>query len=199
MLVLDHDDFNFLSSSTICFLWWFIGEDIVLFFYVNFDSSVISLIKKVRNSNITGCSEGGWYKHGSACYALDYDLTVNMQLCNGEYMYPKKVIAATCHGKKPLIVGALASPPYSVLLKFGDENWKVIPDMSANFGDICLFKGRPYAVDKIIVYFMTQCICYSSLFTTDSVTNFYCNVRENLDTHCLDASSIQAVNDLSTI
>jgi hypothetical protein len=93
---------------------------------------------------------------GSACYALDFDLTVNKQLCSGEYLYPKKVVAATCHGKKPLIVSSLASPPYSVLLKFGDENWKVIPDMSANFGDICLFKGRPYAVDKIIVYFTTQ-------------------------------------------
>jgi hypothetical protein len=36
---------------------------------------------------------------GSACYALDYDLTVNKQLYSGEYMYPKKVVAATCHEK----------------------------------------------------------------------------------------------------
>jgi hypothetical protein len=72
MLVLDHDDFNFLSSSTICFLWWFIGDDIVLFFYVNFNSSVISLIKKVRNSNIMGCSKGWWYKHGMRNYTLDF-------------------------------------------------------------------------------------------------------------------------------
>jgi hypothetical protein len=64
MLILDHDDFNFLSSSTISFLWWFIGDDIVFFFYVNFDSSVISLIKKVRNSNIMGCSKGWRDKHG---------------------------------------------------------------------------------------------------------------------------------------
>ena len=35
-----------------------------------------------------------------------------------------------------------------VLLNCGDEKWKVIPDMSAKFGDIFLFKGRPYAVDK---------------------------------------------------
>jgi len=34
-------------------------------------------------------------------------------------------------------------------MKCGNENWKVIPDMSMNFGDICTFKGRPYAVDKI--------------------------------------------------
>jgi len=86
---------------------------------------------------------------GSTYFVLDYGLTVNKQLYSGEYMYPKKAIATMCHGKKSLIVGALASPPYSLLLKFGDENWKVIPDMSANFGDICLFKGRPYAVDKI--------------------------------------------------
>ncbi|RHN39995.1 hypothetical protein MtrunA17_Chr8g0349931 [Medicago truncatula] len=63
MLIPDHYDFNFLSSSTISFLWLFIGDDMVLFFYVNFDSSVISLIKKVKNSNIMGCSEGWRHKH----------------------------------------------------------------------------------------------------------------------------------------
>lgn len=31
---------------------------------------------------------------GSACYALDYDLAVNKQLCSDEYMYPEKVVAA---------------------------------------------------------------------------------------------------------
>jgi len=34
-------------------------------------------------------------------------------------------------------------------MKCGDEKWKVIPDMSTKFEDICLFKGQPYAVDKI--------------------------------------------------
>jgi hypothetical protein len=38
---------------------------------------------------------------------------------------------------------------FSLLLKCDDENWKVIPDISMKFEDICLFKGRPYAVDKI--------------------------------------------------
>jgi len=87
---------------------------------------------------------------GSTFFILDFDFKLNRQLFNRhDYMYPTKVVAVTCHGKKPLIVGTLASPPHPLLMKCGNENWKVIPDMSMNFGDICTFKGRPYAVDKI--------------------------------------------------
>lgn len=53
------------------------------------------------------------------------------------------------HGKKPIIVGSLNSTiKEPVMLKCGDENWKFIPEMSAYLGDIRVFKGRPYVVDK---------------------------------------------------
>jgi hypothetical protein len=68
---------------------------------------------------------------------------------NFDYTDLKKVYAVMCHGKKPLVVGAFSCDPQHLLLKCNDENWKVIPDMSIKFGDICLFKGQPYAVDKI--------------------------------------------------
>jgi len=64
------------------------------------------------------------------------------------YIFPEKVVAAMCHGKNPLIVAALNARPFPLLSKCGNENWKVIPDMSMVYGDICLFKGHPYAVDK---------------------------------------------------
>jgi len=87
MLFLDHDDFNFLLSSTISFLWWFIGDDIVLFFYVNFDSSVISLIKKVRNSNIMGCSKGRRHKHGIRKYTLDFLFMFRVKSLNSTFIF----------------------------------------------------------------------------------------------------------------
>jgi len=87
---------------------------------------------------------------GSNFFMIDFDFTFNHELYDPyDYMYPKKVVIVTCHGKKPLIVGTLTSPPQPLLLKCGDEKWKVIPDMSTKFGDICLFKGQPYAVNKI--------------------------------------------------
>ena len=64
------------------------------------------------------------------------------------FMYPQKIVIVTRHGKKPIVLGNLYHAPQPALLKCGDENWKVIPDRSAKFGDICLFKGWPYAVDK---------------------------------------------------
>ena len=81
---------------------------------------------------------------------MDFDFKLNRQLIKRqEYMYLKKAVAVACHGEKPLVVGMLASPPHPLLMKCGFENWKVIPDMSMKFGDICTFKGRSYAVDKI--------------------------------------------------
>jgi hypothetical protein len=86
---------------------------------------------------------------GSTFFVLDFDLKFKNRLYNwNKYIYPQKVVAVACHGKKPLVVGTLISPPQPLLVKCGDEKWKVIPNMSTKFGDICLFKGRPYAVDK---------------------------------------------------
>jgi hypothetical protein len=70
------------------------------------------------------------------------------------FMYPEKVVAVTGHGKTPIVLGKLTFAPQPGLFKCGDETWKVIPDMSIKFGDICFFKGRPYVVDKIGRTFM---------------------------------------------
>jgi len=72
MLFLDHDDFNFLSSSTISFHWRIIDDDIVLFFYFNLDSTVISLLKKVRKADRMGCSKGLVHKNGTKKSTLDF-------------------------------------------------------------------------------------------------------------------------------
>ena len=75
---------------------------------------------------------------------LPSSLTEMMSFTN-----PTKAIAVTSHGNKPIILGTFAcSGECPVVFKCGDENWKAIPNMSAYFGDICVFKGRPYAVDK---------------------------------------------------
>ena len=42
----------------------------------------------------------------------------------------------------------MCSSDLPLLFNCGDEKWKVIPDMSTQFGAICLFKERPNAVDK---------------------------------------------------
>lgn len=64
------------------------------------------------------------------------------------YMNPGKVVAVTCHGKNPIVVGTFNCTGQPVVFKCGDDNWKVIPNMSAYLGDIYVFKGRPYVVDK---------------------------------------------------
>ncbi|AES74963.1 putative F-box domain-containing protein [Medicago truncatula] len=86
---------------------------------------------------------------GSNTFTRDFDTYSQHQPFNSDYMFPEKVIAVTCHGKNPLIVATISSHPEPLLSKCGNEKWKVIPDMSMEFGDICLFKGRAYAVDKI--------------------------------------------------
>ncbi|AES58686.1 hypothetical protein MtrunA17_Chr1g0146371 [Medicago truncatula] len=54
--------------------------------------------------------------------------------------------------KNPIIVGSLnCTGEEPVVLKCGDENWKLIPGMSAYLGDIRVFKGQPYVVDKFLV------------------------------------------------
>jgi len=61
---------------------------------------------------------------------------------------PKKIVAATRHGRKPLL-GTLNYSGHPVLLCCGDEHWTLISDdMSMNFKDICMFKDRFCAVNK---------------------------------------------------
>jgi len=60
---------------------------------------------------------------GSTFFILDFDLKLKNKLYNWNgYMYPKKVVAVTCHGKNPLVIGTLISPPHPLLLKCDDEN-----------------------------------------------------------------------------
>jgi len=86
---------------------------------------------------------------GSNTFTRDFDTYSQHQPFNNDYMFPEKVVAVTCHGKNPLIVATISSHPETLLSKCGNEKWKVIPGMSMECGDICLFKGCAYAVDKI--------------------------------------------------
>ncbi|KAK2440310.1 F-box protein SKIP23 [Trifolium repens] len=70
-------------------------------------------------------------------------------ITNIPYIVPEKLVAITCHGKKPLVLGTWASispPPHGN----DDENvnWKLIPDISIKYGDLCLYNGVAYAVDN---------------------------------------------------
>jgi len=80
---------------------------------------------------------------------IDEQMKLPISLTETSFRNPTKAIAVTSHGNKPIILGTFAcSGECPVVFKCGDENWKAIPNMSAYFGDICVFKGRPYAVDK---------------------------------------------------
>jgi hypothetical protein len=64
-----------------------------------------------------------------------------------DYLNPDAVLAVTCNGKKPLVLGALCFvTPRPMLFRGNDERW--IPIYSSTYyGDICVFKGRIYAVN----------------------------------------------------
>jgi hypothetical protein len=60
------------------------------------------------------------------------------------YWYPKKVVVVT-----PLIIAILFyGKDHLVLSCCSDERWTEIPDMPSSIGDICVFKGQLYAVEK---------------------------------------------------
>ncbi|AES69477.1 F-box SKIP23-like protein [Medicago truncatula] len=61
-------------------------------------------------------------------------------------LLPQKVISI---GKHSLFLGILKNcTPQLVLFTCGNQPWKWIPEISTTSGDICVFKGRFYAVDK---------------------------------------------------
>ncbi|CAJ2639133.1 unnamed protein product [Trifolium pratense] len=63
------------------------------------------------------------------------------------YLHPRTVLAVTCHGRKPLVLGAMCFvTPRPMLLRDYDERWTPISS-STYYGDICVFKGRIYAVN----------------------------------------------------
>jgi hypothetical protein len=61
----------------------------------------------------------------------------------------EKVAVVTCGGKNPLALGTLNHEGHPVLFHFREERWTQIPCMSTYFMDICVFKDRIYAVNKI--------------------------------------------------
>jgi len=63
----------------------------------------------------------------------------------------RKVVAVTCHGNKSLALGRLSYEGNLVLCHCHKNNkcWKLIPCMPKYFVDICVFKDRFYAVNKI--------------------------------------------------
>ncbi|RHN66227.1 hypothetical protein MtrunA17_Chr3g0088581 [Medicago truncatula] len=54
-----------------------------------------------------------------------------------------------CHGKNPLLLGRLSHRfNRRIIFRGLDEQWKLISKRSYEYGDICLFKGRIYAVNQ---------------------------------------------------
>jgi len=68
---------------------------------------------------------------------------------HGIYMHPETVLAVTCHGKDPLVLGSLGYCSYQPLLFHDrDKRWKPIPKMSSLYGDTCIFKGQLYVAHQ---------------------------------------------------
>jgi len=59
-----------------------------------------------------------------------------------------KVVAVTCHGKNPLALGTLICG-HPLLFHCRKEHWTPIPCVSTNFLDMCMFKDKFCAVNKI--------------------------------------------------
>ncbi|PNX83573.1 F-box protein [Trifolium pratense] len=59
------------------------------------------------------------------------------------------VVAVTCHGKKPLALGILNDKGRPVVFHCRKEVWTEIPCMPTFFHDMCVFKKRFCAVNKI--------------------------------------------------
>jgi len=68
---------------------------------------------------------------------------------HGIYMHPDTVLAVTCHGKYPLVLGALSyCSDRPLLFRDCDERWELISNMSSFYGDTCVFKGQLYVVHQ---------------------------------------------------
>ncbi|AES69421.1 F-box SKIP23-like protein [Medicago truncatula] len=87
-------------------------------------------------------------QHLRTDFIIDED-DFTFQNQHGSYLYPQTVLAVTCHGKKPLVLGTLSycsSKP--VLFHDQDKRWTPVSNLSTANGDICLFKGRFYVLDQ---------------------------------------------------
>lgn len=77
---------------------------------------------------------------------LGSDFVVNNQ--HSHFVGPEKVVALRRHGEKPVVLGIMRNVYFrEVIFRCRDQQWKVIEDI-ARHGDICVFKGRFYAVDR---------------------------------------------------
>jgi hypothetical protein len=101
---------------------------------------------------ITQYSTGQTQERSTSPFVFDFSKISVLHLATNfviPHFNSKKVVAVMSHGKKTIIVGSLNSTREEpVVLKCGYENWKFIPEMSAYLGDIRVFKGQPYVVDK---------------------------------------------------
>jgi len=81
---------------------------------------------------------------------LGYDYIVDSeQRLHCDYIYPEKIVAVTCKEKKSLVIGTFISTLRPVLLKCdGVEKWNLITDISTYLGDICVFKGQAYVINR---------------------------------------------------
>ncbi|AES69472.1 putative F-box domain-containing protein [Medicago truncatula] len=68
------------------------------------------------------------------------------EFTSNSVLLPQKVISI---GKHSLVLGILKNcTPQLMLFRCGNEPWEWIYDISTTSGDICVFKGQCYAVDK---------------------------------------------------
>ncbi|XP_058752459.1 F-box protein SKIP23-like [Vicia villosa] len=76
---------------------------------------------------------------------LGSDFVINNQ--RSHFIAPEKVVAVMRHGEKPAVLGIVRNAFFrKVIFRYHNEQWKVIENI-AKHGDICVFKGKFYAVD----------------------------------------------------
>jgi hypothetical protein len=62
-------------------------------------------------------------------------------------IHSPKLLVATYHEKQPLFMVTFDAFGHLTLFRCGDERWMIIQDITSASGDVCIFKGRPCAVD----------------------------------------------------
>ncbi|PNX77770.1 F-box protein [Trifolium pratense] len=109
------------------------------------DTVFDSLFPSFHYSNMLDFNELSVLHIGTNFFIDNDDFTFPDQCY--DYLNPDTVLAVTCHGKKPLVLAALCFVTHRPLLFRGlDEIWTPI-SLSTFYGDICVFKGRIYAVN----------------------------------------------------
>ncbi|MCI02024.1 F-box protein, partial [Trifolium medium] len=108
------------------------------------DTAFESLFPSFNYSNMLDFNKLSVIRLGTD-FIDDDDFTLSDD--RSDYMNPETVLAITCHGKTPLVLGSLSYvTPRQMLFRGNDERWTPIFS-STYYGDMCVFKGQIYAVN----------------------------------------------------